>query len=532
MLKNMFKLLTLASILLLIGTVAVIIHLKVDTSDDSSRVVIGRMNDSLSLDPAITSDTESFQITANIYETLIISAQGGTSLMPGLAESWKVSDDGLTWHFKIRKGIKFHDGTLLNAHVVAFNFQRWMDPNSPYHTGDFVYWNYSFGGFPGIVRTVTALSNETLEIVLTEPYAPFLSTLSMPAFGIASQTALLKYNDALKTHPVGTGPFIFKSWEKNDRIILKRNDNYWNGRAKAPEIEFRVLPSGADKIALLKSGEVNIIDQLSVEEVDAVNADDTLRLYYRPFINIGYLALNNKIPPFNDARVRKAISLLIDKESLLNDSYKALFRSANSFLPPVILGYHEGIKSDLVNIEEAKSLLAQSGYPNGFDVTLWVMDRPRNYFPNPSEIGNSIKSQLSKANINVTMNIITWDRFIEDIRLGTHQMALTGWNGDIADPDNFLYTLFASADVKSQLSFNHSGYENERVDELLMQARRVTDEDFRITLYREIQEIIYADAASIPLMHTMTAIGTDIRVKGFEPHITGEEIFMNLEIVP
>lgn len=532
MMKKKYKLSILILLLLLIGVTGVLLFYKLDSNGGSSRVVIGRMNDSLSLDPAITSDTESFQVTANIYETLVYSAQGGTSLVPGLAESWKVSDDGLTWHFKIRKGIKFHDGTLLNAHVVAFNFMRWMDPNSPYHTGDFVYWNYSFGGFPGIVRTVTALSDETLEIVLTEPYAPFLNTLSMPAFGIASQTALLKYNDALKTHPVGTGPFIFESWQKNDRIILKRNDDYWNGRAKAPEIEFRVLPSGTDKIALLKSGEIHIIDQLSVEEVDEVNADDALHLYYRPFINIGYLALNNKIPPFDDVRVRKAISLLIDKESLLNDSYKALFRSANSFLPPVLFGYHEGVKSDVVNVEEAKSLLSQAGYPDGLDVTLWVMDRPRNYFPNPSEIGNNIKAQLSKANINVTLNIITWDRFIEDIRLGTHQMALTGWNGDFADPDNFLYTLFASADVKSQLSFNHSGYANERVDELLLQARRVTDEDFRITLYREIQEIINEEVASIPLMHTMTAIGTDARIRGFEPHITGEEIFINLEIAP
>lgn len=498
---------------------------------DQSRVVIGRMNDALSLDPAITSDSESFQVTANIYDTLVVYETADSSIKPGLAESWKVSEDGLTWNFKIRKNVKFHDGSKLDAHVVAFNFQRWMDPSSPYHTGQFIYWNYSFGGFPGIVKSVTALSDTTLEIILTEPYAPFLSTISLPAFGIASQSAIVKYNDKLKTHPVGTGPFIFESWETNHKIVLKRNENYWKDSAKSAEIEFLVLPQDSDKAALLKSGRIHIIDQLTTAEIEEVNNDSGLNLYYRPFFNIGYLALNNAKAPFNDLNVRKAVSLLIDKSDLLDDAYNDLVRSAHSFLPPALAGYHEGLKSEVLNADEAKRLLKLAGHSNGFETTLWVMDRPRNYLPNPLAMAMKIKNQLSKADINVIIRVIPWDSYIEDVKLGDHEMALVGWNGDIIDPDNFLYTLFATKNTKPELNFNYAFYENEVVDQLLLRARRVTDMDFRISLYRELQEIIAKDVASIPLIHTMTAIGTSSKVKGFEPHITGFGVLTEIEIV-
>lgn len=534
--KKVGKIKILISILLLL-TIAIGSYYAYDrfiSNEDvaGQKLVFGRSNDSIALDPAIVSDTESFQVTANIYETLVKFEKGGTTIMPGLAESWKVSEDGMTWHFKIRKDVKFHDGTELNAKVVAFNFQRWMDPNSPYHTGQFIYWRYCFGDYPGVVKNVTALSDETLEIVLNEPYSPFLSALSMPAFGIASQSSIIKYNETLRTHPVGTGPFIFESWVPGEKITLTRNNNYWAGEAKVSEIEFKVIDSNQDKVELLRSGEVHIIDQLTQSDATEINASDALKLYYRPFFNVGYLALNNSIAPFDNQNVRKAVSLLIDKTALINDAKNALARPANSFLPPVIMGYHEGIKSDTLDIERAKQLLVEAGYSEGLNVTLWVMDRPRTYLPNPVVTAMALKEQLEKGNIFVTLEIIPWDSYIEDIKTGVHEMALIGWNGDIVDPDNFLYTIFASYDSNPGLSFNYAFYKNDQVDRLLVQARRVTDLEFRASLYRELQEIITEDVVSIPLMHTMTAIGVSGRVSGFEPHITGEEILFKVDLLP
>lgn len=520
-------------VVLILSVIGIFFILKITLpkSENDGRLVIGRKTDSISLDPAITSDSESFQVTANIYETLVKFEKGGTEVIPGLAEEWKVSEDGKTWQFKIRKGVKFHDGTDLDANVVAFNFERWMDPDSPYHTGQFIYWRYCFGGYPGIVERVTALSDETLEIVLKEPYAPFLNALSIPAFGIASQSAITKYNETLKNHPVGTGPYIFSEWNQDENIVLIRNELYWAGEAKSSELEFKIFPEETDRVALLRSGEVQIIDQLSDEEARTIVSDDKLQIYYRPFFNIGYLALNNSKPPFDNIMVRKAVSLLVDKEAIIAASDNTLARPANSFLPPVVMGYHEGIKSEKVNVELAKSLLKSAGYSEGIDISLWVMDRPRTYLPNPISTALALKEQLEVGGIRVTVKIIPWDSYIDDIKTGEHEMALIGWNGDIVDPDNFMNTLFSSEHLDAKLSFNYAFYSNPEVDRLLTQARRVSDVSFRTSLYQELQELIEADAVSIPIMHTMTAIGVADGVMGFEPQITGEEVLWKIQLI-
>jgi peptide/nickel transport system substrate-binding protein len=176
--------------------------------DAGKKLVIGRANDSVTLDPACTTDLGSFKVTVNILETLVKYEEDGEQIVPCLAESWESSEDGLTWVFKLRQGVRFHDNTVFNAQSVAFNFQRWMDVHNPYHSGSFSYWNYIFGGFPGFVKSVTALSDYTLEIRLNKPYAPFLNALAMPVFGIASPEAIKMYGDDLSEHPVGTGPFV------------------------------------------------------------------------------------------------------------------------------------------------------------------------------------------------------------------------------------------------------------------------------------------------------------------------------------
>jgi len=494
-------------------------------------LIVGRTLDSIGLDPAVVTDSESFQVTTNIYEGLVKFDTTGSEVLPSLAESWKMSEDGKTWVFKIRDNIKFHDGSKLNAEAVSFNFHRWMDIDSPYHAGHFSYWSYSFGGFPGIVKSVTALSDYSLEIVLNEPYAPFLSVLSMPSFGIASPEAIMKYNENLKLSPVGTGPFMFESWEKNIQITLEKNKDYWGTKAKVDQVVFKKISSQISKIDLLLDGEVHIVDGLNPSEVDQSRTDKRLKLYYRPYFNISYMALNHNIEPFDNLKVRQAISLLIDKNEMINDDPNPLTRPANTFLPPVLLGYHESIKSPEPDVNAAKRLLSEAGYPDGFTTSLWVMDQPRGYISNPVQVAKFLQSELSKASITVDLHIIKWDTFIEAIKEGDHPMAIVGWNGDIVDPDNFLYTFFSSENTKSGLALNYSFYENPTVDRLLEQARNVTDVEFRKSLYREIQEIIASEVVSIPLTHTMTAIGSSNLVKGFEPHITGKEVLNQIELI-
>lgn len=498
--------------------------------DTGKKLVIGRANDSVSLDPSYTTDVDSFKVTVNVLETLVKCEKEGNQILPCLAESWNSSEDGLTWVFKLRQGIRFHDGTALNADAVVFNFHRWMYTNNTYHDGTFIYWNYIFGGYPGLVESVTRLSDYSVEIKLNKPYAPFLNALTMPAFGISSPEAIIKYKGYLYEHPVGTGPFIFMRWERNNSIILVRNDDYWNGAAKINEVEFRVIPSSKNRLEELRTGMIHIADHLSPDDVAEIKYDSNLYLNMRPSFNVGYLAMNNEDYPFSKREVRVAINHAIDKEKLINDVFDNLAKPAATYMPPFLWGYNENLEPYEYDPEKASQYLAEAGFPDGFKTTLWVMDSAREYFPKPLQVAEFIRENLLKVNIDAEIKVFNMDEYLRRIHSGEHEMALIGWTGDYADPDNFLYTMLASENAKPGLAGNYSFYKSKETDQLLAQARQTTNMVFRRSLYRSLQEIVNYDAPSVPLVHTMPILASRLSVKGYTPHMTGVESLENVDI--
>lgn len=526
--NNIKKLILVIAILVLVS-VGILGTNIMTKSVNSKKLIIGRANDAISLDPAITTEGESFKVTVNIYENLVKYSDNGTEIMPSLAESWKTSEDGLTWVFHLRKGIKFHDGTKFDANSVEFNFHRWMNSESPYHTGQFSYWRFNFGGFPGVVKSVTALSDYSVEIVLSKPYSPFLSVLATPAFGIASPDAIMTYNEMYYQHPVGTGPFKYKNWVKGESITLERNEEYSGQKAKLGEIEFKVIPSRVDRIKQLENGQIHMADNLTTDDILLIQGKQDIILYRKPFFNVGYLALNNGLEPFTDKRVRLAVNHLIDKEKLIEEVFNNLEREANTFLPPVLWGYNESIKPYEHDTDKARELLKEAGYEN-LKVDLWVMDVPRPYMSKPIEVAQFIKESLKDGGIDVDVKIFKWDEYIEKIKDGNFQMALVGWNGDTLDPDNFLYTFLASENAAAGIASNYSFYINDEVDQMLEAARQVTDFEFRKNIYRDIQEIVHKDVPSIPLVHTMPTLAARKIVKGYVPNVTGEEVLDEVEL--
>lgn len=498
--------------------------------DMEKKLIIGRANDSVSLDPSYTTDVDSFKVTVNILETLVKSETEGNQIIPHLAESWSSSEDGLTWVFKLRQGIRFHDGTAFNADAVIFNFHRWMYADNPYHDGPFIYWNYIFGGYPGLVKSVNKLSNYSIEIKLEKPYAPFLNALSMPAFGISSPEAIKKYKGELFKHPVGTGPFIFKSWERNNNIILERNNNYWNGAAKVSEVEFKVIPSSKNRLEELRQGSIDIADHLSPDDVAEIKYDTNLYLHMRPSFNVGYLSMNNEDYPFSKRDVRVAINYAIDKEKLIDDVFDNLAKPAVTYMPPFLWGYNENLEPYEYDIEKAKMYLARAGFPDGFKTTLWVMDSAREYFPKPLEVAEFIRKNLLEINIDAEIKVFSMNEYLNKLQSGEHEMALIGWTGDYADPDNFLYTMLASENAKLGLAGNYSFYKSREADQLLVQARQTTNMVFRRSLYRGLQEIVNYDAPSVPLVHTMPILASRLSVKGYSPLMTGVESLENVDI--
>lgn len=493
-------------------------------------LIVGRANDSISLDPANTTEMDSIKVTANIFETLVKYEKEGSNIVPCLAESWKYSEDGLTWVFYLRRGVKFHDGSNFDAKSVVFNFERWMDVNNPYHNGQFSYWNYVFGGFPGFIESVKALSNYTVEIKLSTPYAPFLNTLVMPVFGIQSPKAIKEYRENVYKHPVGTGPFCFKSWEPNKCITLFRNDKYWNTPAKVDELEFRVISSSQDRLEQLKQGEIHIADNLGPDDVAIIESNQELRLYLRPSFNVGYIAINNEKAPFNNRLVRTAISNAINKEEMIKEVFSNIAKPAKTLIPPTLWGYNDSIKPSEYNPQKAIELLNKAGYPKGFKATLWVMNNSRNYFPKPLKTAEYIKESLKKVNIDITIETFNFDQYLNRITNGEHEMALIGWTGDNMDPDNFLNTLLSSDNAKPGLAGNYSFYKNKEVDRLLTQARENNNIEFRKELYRRLLNIVDNDMPSIPLVHTMPVVAARVSVKGYVPFITGVESLENVDI--
>ena len=494
-------------------------------------LTIGRPNYSISLDPATVIDIESFRVTVNIYENLVCYDKNGISIKPCLAENWSVSEDGLVWEFRIKKNVSFHDGTPLDADAVVFNFNRWMDSHNPYHSGQFTYWNMNFEGFPGIVESVQALSSDTVQIKLNKPYAPFLSTLAMPSFSIASPDAIIKYNEDLKYKPIGTGPFVFKSWEKNGNIILDCNYKYWGDIPKINKVVFKTIPNSNERMRQLKSGEILIVDDLNSNEISKLQDNQDIVLLRRTFFNIGYLAMNMNDPNLKIRFVRRAIAYLIDQKKMLEVAFDDSAKIASTFIPPVLWGYNETIEPTSYDVEYAKFLLDNIGLSNGFKVRLLVMDEPRNYFPKPLELAEFVKESLAAANIEVEIDIRPWEEVVKAGQNGDYDMILAGWNGDVADPDNFLYTFFSSENSKKGIVSNYSFYNNAQVDSLLTLARQATDKSFRILLYREIQKIIYTDAPAIPLVHTIPTIGINKSVKNYTTNINCIEPLNNVEII-
>lgn len=493
--------------------------------------VFARSGDAVGLDPANVTDGESLYVTHQIFETLLNYKPTDTELVPGLATSWENSKDGREWTLTLRKGVKFQDGTPFNAQAVKFNFDRWRLPNNKYHVGgNFEYYTSMFGGFPGVIKDVQVVDDYTVKFILTRPLAPFLADLAMPTFGIASPAAVEKYGKDFFKHPVGTGPFTFVSWDKDQKIVLKRNDNYWGPRPALDEVVFRTIPDNSARLMELKSGTIDAMIGLNPDDYKTVKDDPNLQVLLRPSMNVGYLALNNLKKPFNDPRVRQAIACAIDKKALIDAFYAGLGKPAKNPLPPSVWGYNDSIQDYPYDPAKAKELLAEAGYPHGFTTTLWAMPVARPYMPQPKEIAQAIQADLAKVGIKANIVTYDWATYIAKGENGEHDMYLFGWTGDNGDPDNFLYVLLGKDNAVKGAASNVCFYQNEEVNNLLKQAQSVSDQSKRAALYEQAQAIIHQDEPMVPLVHSMEVVVAKKSVKNLIPHPTGTESFAGVDI--
>lgn len=258
--------------------------------DESAQdtLIYGRGADATRLDPATVTDGESLKVTQQIMETLINFKPGTTELEPGLATDWEQKDDGETYVFELREGVKFQDGTDFNADAVVYNFERWQNGSDD---DNFAYYPSMFGGFgdESVIEEVVATDDYTVEMHLGTPFAPFLKNLAMTPFAIGSPDAFEEKGDGFAKEPVGTGPFEFDQWEKDSKIVLKKNEDYWDeGKPKLNQVIFQVIPDNSSRLNALKSGEIDLMDGVNPSDVSGIEESDDLKTWNRPPLNLGY----------------------------------------------------------------------------------------------------------------------------------------------------------------------------------------------------------------------------------------------------
>jgi peptide/nickel transport system substrate-binding protein len=476
-------------------------------------LVIAIAADPTGLDPeAVLNNTSGF-VMSTIYDSLVKYKRGTVEVEPGLAEKWDVSADGLTYTFHLRKGVKYHDGTSFNAPNYIKTIKRLLDkddPDSIYKAG------HVEAFFPETYSSVVsykALDEYTVEFKLKEVTGPFVTDLAMVWNAVVSPEAVHKFGKDFRNHPVGTGPFIFKEWRPGDQVVLDANPNYWGGKPKVDRIIFKVMPDAQAALLAAKRGDVHILADVTSRTVPAIRSDSNLVLMTQPGLVVNGIGLTNDAKYFNDVRVRQAFNYAVDREAINKSLYQGLAELMNSPLPSSQWGFDPSLKGYPYDPEKAKKLLADAGYPNGFEVEFLSYSSARGYNPAGPELAVAIQGYLEKIGVKTNIRKQEMGAFLAEIRSGKYQgMFLVGWSGDNGDPDNFLYNLFASPAMPVG---DTAHYKNPEVDKMLNEARHTADVAKRIEIYKKAQKIILDEAPWIFVNAVLHMRAVRKEVKGY-----------------
>jgi len=498
-------------------------------------LVFGRSGDSVGLDPAHVTDGESFYASKQVYDTLVQFKIGTTILEPALATSWDVSKDGLEYVFHLRKGVYFHPTKFykkrneFTADDVVFSLKRQYDKNNPYNKigGTYKYWGAM--NMSDIVKDVVKLDKYTVKITLKKPEAPFLSNMAMDFASIVSKDYamdLLKEGkaDRLSRYPVGTGPFVFVKWVKDDKIIFTANENYWDGKPYLKKLILKVITNSSVRAAELKTGAIHVMDFPNPEEVPSLEKDPNIKLVKQEGLNVGYLALDQvKFAPFRDVRVRRAINYAINKEAIVKAIYAGFGRPAYSPIPPTMWSYNPNITKYKYNPEKAKQLLKEAGYEH-LSFELWAMPVARPYMPNARKVAEAMQADLAKVGVKTKIVSYDWGTYLDKGRHFEDDSCLLGWTGDNGDPDNFLDVLLTSHAAKIPAS-NRAGWKNKEFDALVAKAKTITDRKERAKLYMKAQEIFAKEVPWVTIANSLVVEPIRKNVMNFKLDPMGKRRF-------
>lgn len=457
-------------------------------------IILGGKADIKSTDPAGQSDVYSGLLVRHLYNGLLKIDADGTTVVGDLAESFEIMDD-LTYHFVLKKGVKFHDGTELKASDVKFTLERARDMASTKSIA--VYFD-----------TITVDNDYEVTLKLNKPSAAMLYLLTGTNMKIVSEKAVTEAGDKYVEQPIGTGPFKFVEWVPNDHWVIERNDDYFGEKPLASKITCRAIVEESSRVIALETGEIDMALDIAETEAANVEANPDLVLEYGPSPSIEYIGLNFQNEYLSNQKVRQAIAHALDLQVFIDTIVEGRGEIANTCIGKTIPGWDSELEPFTYDPELSKQLLAEAGYPDGFEIKINVSSDIRN------RAAQIIQAQLKEIGITVDINMYEFGAFLDMLQNGDDEMFILGWSNGNVDPERSTTALF-HGDYTGKNGNNYSFMQDDELDAILDAASSELDNGKRMELYKDAQAKLQELVPIIPLYYKQNLNGRRADLKGF-----------------
>jgi len=474
-----------------------------------------------------------------IFNKLTEFKRGTTEIQPGLAEKWDISADGKEYTFYLRKGVKFHttkDFTPtrdFNADDVIFSFMRQFDKEHPYHkVGNASYEYFNSMSMQDLLKDIVKIDDYTVKFILNRPEAPLIANLGMDFASIFSAEYadnMMKAGTPEKVdfEPVGTGPFQLVAYQKDAVIRYKANPDYWAGKAPIDNLVFAITPDASVRYQKLKAGECHVMPYPNPADLEAMAKDPDINLLKQEGLNVGYMAYNTKMAPFDNPKVRKALNMAINKQAILDAVFQGAGAVAKNPIPPTIWSYNDATVDDPYDPEAAKKILAEEGV-KGLKMKVWAMPVQRPYNPNARRMAELIQADFAQVGVEVEIVSYEWGEYLKRSKDENRDGAvLLGWTGDNGDPDNFLAVLLGCDGVGGA---NRAQWCYQPFEDLIQKAKVVADPAERTKLYKEAQLIFKEQAPWATIAHSIVFQPVRKEVVDFRIDPFGGNVFYGVDL--
>lgn len=464
---------------------------------DPDTLTVANVYDAKTLDPFGTNDVASSGAMLHIYNRLV-KLNDKDEVIGDLAEKIEQVDD-LTYRFYLRKGVKFHNGEELKASDVVFSLKRSLAPSS--------------GAVKHIVgaidpESIVALDDYTVEVKTLFPFAAFLPSMThMGGGAILNEKAVTEAGDNYGMNPVGTGPFKLVEWNRGDKIVMERFEDYFGEKPAYKTLIIRAIPEGTNRTIELESGNVDIAYQITTNDVSRVEANKELKLLRLIDNSTTYLGFNCEKAPFDDVRVRQAITMALPTPQIIKAVLRGVGAPAVGPIAPNVKYANPDLEPMAYDVEKAKALLAEAGYPDGFKASIWTNDKKARI-----DIATIAQNQLKKIGVEVDIQVLEWGAYLEGLTQKKHDMFIVGWTCQTPDPDMAVFAPFHSS-MKGNNNFTFYG--DDEVDALLEKGRVTPDGPERQQVYYDIQDALRERGPWVFMYNDEQIIGTQDYVEGF-----------------